>query len=186
MLFAPRDGSGDVRGLGGSAHGGRRWEQRDRRPGSGRRGSALEQWRSLIMAQLKSERESALGLRSGPERERAGGERGAKDNCGDGHDVGGREARKEREREREKARFVCSLRTFRHAVERCGPGERGPCAKAASERETSGRSEGTRVLNGHTSPLSCKRRALARAGLGPESRAPQAMLLRLLLRSSSR
>ena len=58
----------------------------------------MEQWRSLIMAQLKSERERALGLRSGPERERAGGERGAKDNCGDGHDVGGREARKERER----------------------------------------------------------------------------------------
>jgi hypothetical protein len=108
-------------------------------------------------AQLERERERARARRrSGPER-RAGEER---DNCWYGHDVG----------EREKGEgSICfggtnSLRTFRHAAERCGPGERGAGAKAASERETSGRSEGTRVLNGHH---------LARAGLCPESWAPQ-------------
>ena len=142
--------------------------QRDGRPpGSGRRGSVLVCGGASWRAARERERERA---RPSPQqtRARAGGERGARGNCGDGHDVEGRE-KQEDERKRKKRRLdlfwgTISLRsTFRHAVERCGPGERGPCAKAASARETSGCSEGTRVLNGQHSPLPCKRRALALA-----------------------
>ena len=81
-------------------------------------------------AQLERERERERereSARPSPQQTsaRAGAERGARGNCGDGHDVEGRE-KQEDERKRERRRLdlfwgTISLRsTFRHAVERCG------------------------------------------------------------------